>query len=53
MIKLKDKINKTQLFKDIQQEANIMYKNSWESNYAIEKFMEGVKYLFDKLKDKN
>lgn len=42
MIQLKEKVNKSATIRELRKYANKTYENSWESEYAIEKFMEGL-----------
>jgi len=50
MIKLKSKVNKSQIMRELRKEADKIYENSWEREYAIEKFMEGAESLFNLLR---
>lgn len=50
MIKLKKEINKSAVMRELRKEADKMYENSWEREYAIEKFMEGAESLFNLLR---
>ena len=49
MIKLKKEVNKSAIMRELRKEADKMYANSWESEYAKEKFMEGAERLFNLL----
>jgi hypothetical protein len=50
MVKLKEKVNKAKLFRDLQKHADEVYKTAWESEYAKVQFMEGAKTLFELLR---
>lgn len=50
MIKLKEKINKSQIMRELYNEAVEIYKNSYESEYCIEQFLYGAEKLFEKLR---
>lgn len=50
MIQLKEKVNKSATIRELRKYANKTYENSWESEYAIEKFMEGAEHLFKLLR---
>jgi len=50
MIKIKEKVNKSAAMRELRKYADKTYKNSWESEYAIEKFMEGAEHLFKLLR---
>jgi hypothetical protein len=50
MIKLKKEVNKSAIMRELRKEADKMYENSWEREYAIEKFMEGAESLFNLLR---
>ena len=50
MIKLKTEVNKSAVMRELRKEADKMYENSWEREYAIKKFMEGAESLFNLLR---
>ena len=50
MILLKNKVNKSATMRDVRTYAEKTYVDSWESEYAIEKFIEGAEYLFKLLR---
>lgn len=50
MIKLKKEVNKSAVMRELRKEAEKKYENSWEREYAIEKFMEGAESLFNLLR---
>jgi len=50
MIKLKKEVNKSSVMRELRKEADKMYGNSLERDYAIEKFMEGAESLFNLLR---
>ena len=50
MIKLKKEVNKSAIMRELRKEADKMYENSSEREYAIEKFMEGAESLFNLLR---
>jgi len=53
MIKLKEKVNKSQIMRDLHNEAVEIYKNSYEAEYCIEQFLYGAEKLFEKLRQSN
>ena len=42
-------VNPIAVMRELRKEADKMYENSWEREYAIEKFMEGAESLFNLL----
>ena len=50
MIKLKNKVNKSAIMRELHNEAVEMYKNAYEGEYAIEQFLYGAEKLFEKLR---
>ena len=51
MIKLKSKINKTEELKKAKAFASRMYRLAYEPEVSFERFMEGVKYTIEQLKE--
>lgn len=50
MIKLiKTELNKSAIMRELRKEAEIMYDNAYEREYAIEQFLKGAEALFKKL----
>jgi|688.fasta_scaffold106501_7 hypothetical protein len=52
MIKLKTEVNKTQLLKELKESAETTYKDCYESESKVKVYMDGVKDLLEKLKEK-
>ena len=50
MIKLKTEVNKSKLMRGLRKKASDKYKDAWESDYAVEKFMQGAEELFKLLR---
>lgn len=50
MIKLKKEVNKSAIMRELRKEADKIYENSSEREYAIEEFMKGAEYLFNLLR---
>jgi hypothetical protein len=50
MIQIKEKINKSAMMHELREYAEKTYANSYESEYAIEKFMEGAESLLKLLR---
>mgnify|MGYP001095771892 CR=1 FL=1 len=53
MIKLKNKVNKSAIMRELHNEAVEIYKNAYEGEYAIEQFLYGAEKLFEKLRQCN
>ena len=49
MIKLKTEVNKTQLMRELYEEANKSYEQTWQKEIQIQAYMNGVHDLFKKL----
>lgn len=49
MIYLKDNLNKTATFKQLREEAEKSYKNSWQPELQVEAFMKGAEALLSLL----
>lgn len=50
MIKLKTEVNKSQIMRELRVEAEDMYDDAYEGEYAIEQFLLGAESLFKKLR---
>jgi hypothetical protein len=50
MIKLKSEVNKSQIMRELKEEAKNMYDNAYEGENAIEQFLLGAESLFKKLR---
>ena len=50
MIHLKDKVNKTATLKQLREEAENRYKESWQPELQVKAFMEGAEALFYKIR---
>jgi hypothetical protein len=50
MIKLKTEVNKSAIMRELRKEAESMYDNAYEGEYAIEQFLNGAEALFKKLR---
>jgi hypothetical protein len=50
MIKLKSEVNKSQIMRELKEEAKNMYDDAYEGEYAIEQFLLGAESLFKKLR---
>lgn len=51
MIKLKPKVNKVQLLKELRVEAEKTYNSYWECELRIKAYMKGVRATLKRLKD--
>ena len=49
MTKLKPTINKSQIMRELEEEARIKFKNCWQSRMHIDAYLMGVKDLLEKL----
>lgn len=50
MIKLKNKVNKSAIMRELHNKAVEIYKDAYEGEYAIEQFLYGAEKLFEKLR---
>ena len=50
MIKLKAKVNKSEIIRRLKIEANKRFKDSWQPELQSESFMKGVEELFKQLR---
>ena len=50
MIKLKTEVNKTQLMRELYEEANKSYEQTWWEEIQIQAYMNGAHDLFKKLR---